>query len=78
MMNATITRIRQRLSPQRFPDTAEDLAKSDLFTGWWYYSVKLLPNLITKGHCPDSFPMLPRIPAPSRCRSRWSMTASGW
>jgi hypothetical protein len=33
-MNVVLKRIRQRRSPQSFPDTAEDLAKSDLFTGW--------------------------------------------
>jgi 2-polyprenyl-3-methyl-5-hydroxy-6-metoxy-1,4-benzoquinol methylase len=56
-----LNRIRQRFSSQTFPDTAEDVAKSDLFTGWWYYNVELMPGLITKGQYPDSFPMLPRI-----------------
>jgi len=60
-MNSLLKRFRQRLAPQSFPETAEDLAKSDLFTGWWYYSVELMAGLITKGHYPDSFPMLPRI-----------------
>ena len=60
-MNVIPGRIRQRLSRQRFPDTAEELAKTDLFTGWWYYSVELMPGLVTKGQYPDSFPMLPRI-----------------
>jgi 2-polyprenyl-3-methyl-5-hydroxy-6-metoxy-1,4-benzoquinol methylase len=60
-MNTILNRIRQRLSRQSFPQAAEDLQKSDLFTGWWYYSVELLPGLITKGQYPDSFPMLPRI-----------------
>src|SRR6266481_8509927 len=60
-MNTILSRIRRRLSQQSFPDTAEELAKSDLFTAWWYYSVELLPGLITKGQYPDSFPMLPRI-----------------
>src|SRR4029077_12006655 len=60
-MNTILSRIRRRLSPQSFPDTAEELETSDLFTGWWYYSVELLPGLITKGQYPDSFPMLPRI-----------------
>jgi len=60
-MNVIPRRIRQRLSRQRFPDTAEELAKTDLFTGWWYYSVELMPGLVTKGQYPDSFPMLPRI-----------------
>jgi len=56
-----LKRIRQHLSPRSFPDTAEQLAKSDLFTGWWYYSVELLPGLITKGQYPNSFPMLSRM-----------------
>src|SRR6476659_2809176 len=60
-MNAILKRIRERLSQQSFPNTAEELAKSDLFTGWWYYSVELMPGLITKGQYPDTFPMLPRI-----------------
>ena len=60
-MNAILNCIRQRLSPQSFPSTAEELAQSDLFTGWWYYSVELMPGSITKGQYPDSFPMLPRI-----------------
>jgi 2-polyprenyl-3-methyl-5-hydroxy-6-metoxy-1,4-benzoquinol methylase len=60
-MNVIVKRIRQRLSPQSFPGTAEELAKSDLFTAWWYYSVELMPGLITKGQYPDSFPMLPRM-----------------
>jgi hypothetical protein len=33
VMNVILKHIRQRLSAQSFPDTAEDLAKSDLFTG---------------------------------------------
>ncbi|MGC1322441.1 MAG: DUF1698 domain-containing protein [Candidatus Udaeobacter sp.] len=60
-MNVIPARIRQRLFRQRFPDTAEKLANTDLFTGWWYYSVELMPGLVTKGQYPDSFPMLPRI-----------------
>ena len=60
-MNPILSRIRRRLSQQRFPDNAKELEKSDLFTRWWYYSVELLPGLITKGQYPDSFPLLPRI-----------------
>ena len=56
-----IKRTHQYFSRQSLPDAAEDLAKSDVFTGWWYYSVELMPGLITKGQYPDSFPMLPRI-----------------
>jgi hypothetical protein len=32
-MNRILKRFRQRLAPQSFPETVEDLAKSDLFTG---------------------------------------------
>ena len=60
-MNVIPKRIRQRLSLQSFSDAAEELAKSDLFNGWWYYSVELMPGLVTKGQYPASFPMLPRI-----------------
>jgi len=60
-MNAIVSRIRKRLSRQNFPKSADDLEKSDLFAGWWYYSIELLPDVITKGHYPDTFPMLPRI-----------------
>jgi len=35
-MNIMLKRIRQRLSPQSFPDTAEQLEKSDLFSEWSY------------------------------------------
>jgi 2-polyprenyl-3-methyl-5-hydroxy-6-metoxy-1,4-benzoquinol methylase len=56
-----IKRTHQYFSRQSFPGAAEDLAKSDVFTGWWYYSVELMPGLITQGQYPDSFPMLPRI-----------------
>ena len=44
-MNTILSRIRRRLSQQSFPDGAEELETSDLFTGWWYYSVELLPGL---------------------------------
>jgi 2-polyprenyl-3-methyl-5-hydroxy-6-metoxy-1,4-benzoquinol methylase len=60
-MNPILSRIRRRLSQQRFPDNAKELERSNLFKGWWYYSVELLPGLITRGQYPDDFPMLPRI-----------------
>ena len=60
-MKTIVSRIHQRLFRESFPHSAEDLQKSELFTGWWYYSVELMPGLITKGQYPDSFPMLPRI-----------------
>jgi 2-polyprenyl-3-methyl-5-hydroxy-6-metoxy-1,4-benzoquinol methylase len=60
-MNVIPPGIRQRLGWQRFPNTAEELAKTDLLTRWWYYSVELMPGFVTKGQYPDDFPMLPRI-----------------
>jgi hypothetical protein len=39
----------QRFSRKGLPETSGDLAGSDLFTNWWYYSVELLPGLMTKG-----------------------------
>ena len=60
-MNTILKRFRQRLVQQSFPGTVEELAKSDLFTGWWYYSVELMPGLITRGQFPDSIPLLPRV-----------------
>src|SRR5215467_2008620 len=56
-----LKRIRQHFSPRSFPDTAEQLPQIDLFTRWWYYSVELLPDMITKGQYPNSFPMLSRM-----------------
>lgn len=53
--------LRALLHRDRFPADPRALAESDLFTGWWYYSVELLPGQITTGHYPDDFPFLPRI-----------------
>jgi 2-polyprenyl-3-methyl-5-hydroxy-6-metoxy-1,4-benzoquinol methylase len=44
-----------------FPDDPDALKASSLFQRWWYYSVELLPGLITRGQYPNEFPMLPRI-----------------
>jgi 2-polyprenyl-3-methyl-5-hydroxy-6-metoxy-1,4-benzoquinol methylase len=45
----------------RFTDKPEELEASDLFNRWWYYSIELLPGLITKGIYPCDLPMLPRL-----------------
>lgn len=45
----------------RFPEAAAELAQSDLYNKWWYYSIELLPGLITKGIYPLDLPMLPRL-----------------
>lgn len=44
-----------------FPHTPEALKTSDLFNSWWYYSIELLPGLITKGVYPADLPNLPRL-----------------
>lgn len=50
-----------RLKRRRFPAAAAELAASGLFRGWWYYSVELLPGLVTRGIYPPDLPMLPRL-----------------
>jgi len=37
------------------------MTHSDLFRGWWYYTVELMPGLVTEGQYPEDFPLLPRI-----------------
>jgi len=44
-----------------YPSTAEALRTSDIYTRWWYYSIELLPGVVTKGQYEDTFPMLPRL-----------------
>lgn len=50
-----------RLKPRRYPATADELAESDLFKQWWYYSMELLPGLVTAGAYQPELPMLPRL-----------------
>ena len=45
----------------RFHESAEKLERSHLYNNWWYYSIELLPGLITKGIYPLDLPMLPRL-----------------
>jgi 2-polyprenyl-3-methyl-5-hydroxy-6-metoxy-1,4-benzoquinol methylase len=47
--------------PRRYPKTADELAAGDLYNAWWYYSVELLPGLVTRGVYPAELPMLPRL-----------------
>jgi len=47
--------------PRSYPKTAAELQKSDLYNQWWYYSVELLPGVVTRGCYPPDLPMLPRI-----------------
>jgi 2-polyprenyl-3-methyl-5-hydroxy-6-metoxy-1,4-benzoquinol methylase len=43
-----------------YPKTAETLKMSHIYAQWWYYSVELLPGVITRGQYEDTFPFLPR------------------
>lgn len=44
-----------------FPAGAEGLKNSGLYNQWWYYSVELLPGVVTNGIYPADVPMLPRL-----------------
>ncbi len=44
-----------------FPENADQLKKSELFNQWWYYTIELMPGLITKGIYPKDLPMIPRL-----------------
>lgn len=56
-----LDRLRRRFLGPTFPRTPDELAPSDLFNRWWYYTVELMPGLIAKGQYPDDFPLLPRL-----------------
>ena len=51
--------LRSRLTS--YPTTVEALRESDIYKRWWYYSVELLPGVVTNGQYEDTFPMLPRL-----------------
>ncbi len=59
MSNRLLERMRTRL--RRLPKNPEELRDHWLYNQWWYYSVELLPDVVTKGIYPASFPLLPRI-----------------
>ena len=44
-----------------FPETVEELEASPLLNTRWYYSVELLPGVVTDGSYPPELPMLPRL-----------------
>jgi SAM-dependent methyltransferase len=44
----------------KYPRTVETLKASQIYTQWWYYSIELLPGVITHGQYEDTFPLLPR------------------
>ena len=47
--------------PKRFPRTPDELKASELYRAWWYYSIELLPGMVTQGVYPHELPMLPRL-----------------
>jgi SAM-dependent methyltransferase len=44
-----------------YPTSAEAVRASALADAWWYYSVELVPGVITKGQYAPDLPMLPRL-----------------
>jgi len=52
---------RTRLATRRYPSAAEALRTSDIFNAWWYYTVELLPGVVTTGIYPEDLPLLPRV-----------------
>jgi SAM-dependent methyltransferase len=44
-----------------FPSDPDILRESAIYQDRWYYSVELLPGLVTKGIYPNTLPMLPRV-----------------
>lgn len=51
----------KKIFKSSLPATPEALAASKLYNSWWYYSIELMPELITKGlHAADT-PNLPRM-----------------
>jgi SAM-dependent methyltransferase len=59
-------RYRSGLLGGGYPETPEELAKSDLAKASWYYSMELLPGFVIEGQYPD-LPLLPRMML-RRCR----------
>jgi 2-polyprenyl-3-methyl-5-hydroxy-6-metoxy-1,4-benzoquinol methylase len=53
--------IRKYLRPRLYPRTEDELRRHDIYTRWWYYSIELLPGVVTKGQYETNFPMLPRM-----------------
>jgi SAM-dependent methyltransferase len=47
--------------PTSFPSDPAKLRRSSFFNAWWYYTVELLPGVVTKGLYPPELPMLPRM-----------------
>jgi 2-polyprenyl-3-methyl-5-hydroxy-6-metoxy-1,4-benzoquinol methylase len=54
---------RYRSGPLRttYADSAEAVRAGELARAWWYYSVELVPGVVTEGQFPPDVPMLPRL-----------------
>jgi 2-polyprenyl-3-methyl-5-hydroxy-6-metoxy-1,4-benzoquinol methylase len=52
---------------RRYPSSPDDLRGSELLKAWWYYSIELLPGVVTHGQHPPAMPMLARLML-RRCR----------
>lgn len=50
----------RNITPVAYPTTEAALKTSDIYTQSWYYSMELLPGVITQGQYESDFPMLPR------------------
>ena len=50
-----------------YPATPDAVRASDLYAARWYYSIELLPGVVTRGHHPPEMPMLSRLML-RRCR----------
>jgi 2-polyprenyl-3-methyl-5-hydroxy-6-metoxy-1,4-benzoquinol methylase len=46
---------------RRYPKSPEEMLRSKLYKDFWYYSVELMPNVITNGQYPETMPMLHRM-----------------
>lgn len=45
----------------KWPQTREDMFQWKQYNNWWYYSIELLPDVITRGIYPETLPLLPRM-----------------
>ena len=59
--NSLAYRTGLRVRRRSFPQTPEELTASELWRTWWYYSVELMPGLVTRGQYPAELPSLPRL-----------------
>jgi SAM-dependent methyltransferase len=56
-----MTRYRTGALRRGYPRNPEELRSSELLKAWWYYSIELLPGIMTDGQYRPELPMIPRI-----------------